>query len=57
MATAVQIDHITPIAINSESWDDYINRLLCPVEELQVLCKACHKIKTKEESEQSKETQ
>jgi 5-methylcytosine-specific restriction endonuclease McrA len=45
--TGVQIDHINPVAMGHEwKWDDYIERLFCDVEGLQVLCKKCHKLKT-----------
>lgn len=51
-SSAVQVDHIVPVvATNSgfTSWDDYIDRLFCEKTNLQVLCKPCHKVKTKEE--------
>ena len=51
-SSAVQVDHIVPVvATNSgfTSWDDYIDRLFCEKANLQVLCKPCHKVKTKEE--------
>jgi len=49
----VQVDHINPIVDPNKgfvSWDEVINRLFCPVEELQVLCSECHSIKTKSEN-------
>jgi hypothetical protein len=30
-------------------WDVYIDRMFCEIENLQVLCKPCHKIKTDQE--------
>lgn len=38
----VQVDHIEEIGafIN---WDTYMERLFCPISNLQVLCKPCHK--------------
>lgn len=47
----VQVDHIEPIVNSSgfTTWDEYIKRLFCSVDNLQVLCKECHKIKTNKE--------
>lgn len=48
----VQVDHMSPVvdpAVGFVNWDDYIQRMYCPVENLQVLCKKCHAVKTKEE--------
>ena len=42
----VQVDHILPVG-SSKTWDEYIERLFCEAGNLQVLCKACHKKKTK----------
>lgn len=50
--TDVQVDHIDPVVHPEEgfiSWDVFIERLLCGVENLQVLCKVCHKGKSDEE--------
>ena len=47
----VDVDHIEP-AGSLLSFDDlpmFVNKLLPPKEGLQVLCKPCHKLKTKEE--------
>lgn len=50
----VQVDHKKP-AVDPKtgfiSWDVYIERLFCGKENLQVLCKSCHAIKTKEEKD------
>lgn len=49
----VQLDHITPIvdpSVGFTTWDEYISRMFCGPEGLQVLCKPCHKIKTKGEN-------
>jgi 5-methylcytosine-specific restriction endonuclease McrA len=48
-AAHVQVDHIIPMG-KGRSWDDFINELFCEADNLQVLCKPCHKIKTKEEN-------
>ena len=45
----VQIDHVEPIG-RGLSWNKFIERLFCEAENLQVLCKVCHKEKTKNES-------
>ena len=50
----VEVDHIIPVIdphVGFTTWDDFITRLFCPKENFQVLCKPCHKIKTKEETE------
>lgn len=51
-ATQVEVDHIKP-AVPPETgwtnWDAFINGLYCGKDNLQTLCKACHKLKTKEE--------
>lgn len=50
----VQVDHITPvIPTNREikDWNEYIARLFCGTDNLQVLCKGCHIIKCNRERE------
>ena len=45
----VQVDHIKPVVdpeIGFTTWDEYIKRLFCPKENLQVLCTECHNIKS-----------
>lgn len=51
----VQVDHISPIVpvTGFDTWDGLLDRLLNG--EQQVLCKECHKVKTKEESAIRKE--
>lgn len=44
----VQVDHIVPMR-KGMTWDDFINELFCEIDNLQVLCLDCHKIKTKQE--------
>lgn len=49
VAADVQVDHIEPVVDPKKgfvSWDSFINRIFCEIENLQVLCKADHKIKT-----------
>lgn len=50
--TETAVDHIKPVvdpAIGFTSWDDFINRLYCEEENLQVLCTQCHHEKTQAE--------
>lgn len=50
-AKNVQIDHIEPVVplTGFTNWDDFINRLFCSSDNLQVLCKECHKLKSAKE--------
>lgn len=51
-AKEVEVDHKEPVIDPRKgfiSWDVYIERLFCPEENLQVLCKPCHLKKTKYE--------
>lgn len=53
----VQIDHIFPvidIMKGFTTWDDYIDRLFCDVENLACLCKTCHASKTAAEVQMRK---
>ena len=48
----VQVDHIQPVVpVDREvkDWNEYISRLFCNPDNLQVLCKPCHQIKTNDE--------
>lgn len=48
----IHVDHIDPVvdpARGFTTWDEYIDRLFCEAEGLQILCKVCHKDKTNEE--------
>ena len=52
VAADVQVDHIKPVVDPKKgfvSWDDFINRIFCEIENLQTLCKPCHKVKTDQE--------
>lgn len=46
------VDHIEPIVpvTGWESWDSCIERMFCEEDNLQLLCKACHDVKSKEET-------
>lgn len=47
-AKQVEVDHRINIGPGL-SWDQFINALFCEKDNLQVLCKPCHKEKTKQE--------
>ncbi len=52
-STEVQVDHIIPVidpTAGFENWNKYMSRLFCDIENLQVLCKPCHVIKTNREN-------
>lgn len=53
----LHVDHKLPVMPlqGFDNWDAYFNRLFCPVNGLQILCKQCHKIKTKSENALRKE--
>ncbi|AJT60738.1 putative HNHc superfamily protein [Citrobacter phage CVT22] len=55
-AKLVVVDHCEPVVATSgfTNWDDIIQRMFCSSDGLQVLCKDCHKIKTKQENEERK---
>lgn len=51
------VDHIEPIidpAVGFTTWDECIQRMFCEKDNLQVLCKDCHDIKSQEEKEITK---
>ncbi len=41
----VQVDHVVEIGSFTD-WNSYIEKLFCSVDNLQCLCKRCHKKKT-----------
>jgi 5-methylcytosine-specific restriction endonuclease McrA len=48
----VTVDHIIPV-VGPEgfvSWDEFIKRLFCSTNNLQVVCIPCHATKTKKET-------
>lgn len=54
----VHVDHIKPVidpSLGFTTWDDCIEGMFSELENLQVLCSACHKIKTDEEKQIAKE--
>ena len=55
--SAVKVDHILPVVdpkVGFTTWDSYIARMFCEVENFQVLCVYCHDKKTKSERAVSK---
>lgn len=58
-AKGVEVDHIVPVVdpvVGFTTWDNYIARLFCSTDNLQVLCKPCHKAKTLCEKKQRTQT-
>ena len=52
MGKDVQVDHRIPVVDPVEgfqTWDIFVDRLFCTEDNLDVLCKICHKVKTDEE--------
>lgn len=52
-SSEVQIDHIEPV-VGPEgfvSWDLYISRMFCDVDNLQTICSNCHDEKSRSEKE------
>lgn len=48
----IYVDHIDPIidpSVGFVSWDETIDRMFCDSSNLQLLCGACHKLKSQEE--------
>lgn len=51
---SVKEDHIVPIVdveVGFVDWNTYIDRMFCPKENYQILCKSCHDVKTKAENQ------
>jgi 5-methylcytosine-specific restriction endonuclease McrA len=48
----IQVDHIIPIG-KCASWDEFIEKLFCEKDNLQVLCIPCHKIKSKKDRDEN----
>lgn len=51
------VDHIKPVidpAVGFTTWDSFIEGLFCEKDNLQALCRTCHKAKTQEEIEIAK---
>lgn len=55
----VHVDHIEPVVCPANGWVDWdtcIERMFCEVDNLQVLCKACHDVKCQEEKDLRKQS-
>lgn len=58
-STNIQVDHINAIIdpkVGFTNWDDVVDAMFCEKENLQCLCKGCHKLKTAEERKQASES-
>lgn len=46
------VDHVEPVVpvTGWDSWDSFMERLFCEEDNLQALCKSCHKVKTMAEA-------
>jgi hypothetical protein len=55
----VEVNHITPVVPTSgfDSWDGVIERMFCEGHGLEVVCKPCHKLITKQENQERKENE
>ena len=54
----IAVDHIVPVIdpeVGFTNWDDVIESMFCEVDNLRLLCTACHKRVTAEESEVAKQ--
>lgn len=56
-AKQVEVNHKEPIVpvTGFDSWDGVISRMFCEKDKLEVLCKPCHKLITKEENDARRE--
>jgi 5-methylcytosine-specific restriction endonuclease McrA len=45
-SSSVEVDHIEEIGPYKGDWNDFINRMYCSEDNLQVLCSKCHVAKT-----------
>ena len=54
----IHVDHINPVidpAVGFTTWDETIENLFSELDNLQLLCTACHDIKTNQEKQIAKE--
>jgi 5-methylcytosine-specific restriction endonuclease McrA len=55
VAKEVQVDHIEPVVsplTGFIDWNTFVARMFCPITNLQVLCKGCHKVKSDKEKKE-----
>jgi len=55
VAADVQVDHIMPVVDPKKgftTWDNFIERMFCEMENLQVMCRSCHSVKTQAEKQE-----
>jgi len=55
----INVDHIEPVipldkTINDMDYNEIVERIFCDISNLQVMCKPCHKDKTKQERKEKK---
>jgi 5-methylcytosine-specific restriction endonuclease McrA len=53
----IYVDHIKPVVdpeVGWTTWDDVIENMFCELDNLQLLCGPCHKIKSQEEIDKAK---
>lgn len=51
-STAISVDHIEPVIsvdVGFQDWNEFVRRLFCKAENLQVICDDCHQKKTNKE--------
>lgn len=53
----VQVDHREPLipldsSLEEMSWDEVVSRLWCDESNLQIICKPCHRLKSKAENKE-----
>ena len=55
VAKEVQVDHIEPVVnplTGFIDWNTFVARMFCPITNLQVLCRGCHKVKSDKEKKE-----
>jgi len=58
VAKEVEVNHIIPVVpvTGFDSWDGVVSRLFCEKEYLEVVCKPCHKLISKQENVERKQS-
>ena len=52
----IEVEHVEPIGKFRGCWNEFISKLFCSIDNLDVACKECHKKKTKRERNAGKAT-